>query len=203
MKYFVVPLFALVALFSSHAVAQDRNPLADRENRVPPVISYFQGQGIRFTSIGEAGGLKGYLAESATGHQQVFYITPDGKHAIAGVMIRMDGTMVTGIQLGEMRARFEAAAQAFGGKSGQEGDLSGEQVSEVLSGIEEKETEVEEFLGDNAANEEVSDAKDASDDIIPDVDNGAGVDQSAVLLPPAEGLPSVQLVIYPNLGLAR
>jgi len=191
MKSFRLMLVAATALVSLPALAQERNPFAERENRVAPVISYFQGKGIRFTSIGEAGGLNGYLAENATGQQQVFYVTPDGKHVVVGVMVRQDGSMVTGIQLGEMRARFEAAAQAFNGEESGATPV----LSELDKADQDAETEaktdaassdeaLETFLDGKKAEEGAPEG--VSVEEAPTADASIQ-EESAVLLPPADG----------------
>lgn len=107
----------LAALASSAALpasAADVNPLADRESKVPPVVYWLQSQGVKLTFLGEEGGLRGYLGESANGKMQTFYVAPDGKHVIAGILFKNGGTNITGVQIGEMRARFDAAASDFG-----------------------------------------------------------------------------------------
>lgn len=192
MKSFRFLLAAATALVAIPAIAQERNPFAERENRVAPIISYFQGKGIKLTSIGDAGGLLGYLGEDATGKQQVFYVTPDGKHVVAGLMIGMGGTIVTGIQVGEMRARFEAAAKSFEAEAEKAKPLvSGDTASSTQASTPTSEATpptipvapaVEAPQASPEAAEKPIDAK--------PVDQPAQVpasDQEAVLLPPAVG----------------
>lgn len=93
------------------ASAQSGNPLAAREAQLPPILSWLQTQGVKLTYLGDEGGLRGYLGESANGKMQTFYVTPDGNHVVAGILFRTGGTNLTGVQIGEMRARFESAAK--------------------------------------------------------------------------------------------
>jgi len=102
---------SLAALPALPAAAQGQNPLANREAQLPNVLSWLQTQGVKLTFLGEEGGLRGYLGESANGKMQTFYVTPDGNHVVAGILFRAGGTNVTGVQIGEMRARFESAAK--------------------------------------------------------------------------------------------
>jgi len=108
--------FAILALLvaTTPALAAETNPLAERESKVPPVVYWLQSQGVKLTYLGEEGGLRGYLGESANGKMQTFYVAPDGKHVIGGILFKTGGTNVTGIQIGEMRARFDAAAADLG-----------------------------------------------------------------------------------------
>lgn len=102
----------LLSLVVPSAVfAQTKSPLADRENKIPPIVSYLMSQGIKLTSLGDTGGIHGYLGEDSTGKMQTFYVTPDGNHVVAGILFGMAGKNITGIQIGEMRARFDAAAR--------------------------------------------------------------------------------------------
>jgi protein-disulfide isomerase len=84
------------------------NPLANRP-QVAAVLRFLQSQGVKLTTLGTEGGLPGYLGESPNSRMQVFYITPDGSHVIAGLMFDAQGANVTGVQLGEMQRRFESA----------------------------------------------------------------------------------------------
>ncbi|MBO9428528.1 thioredoxin fold domain-containing protein [Sulfitobacter sp. R18_1] len=76
---------------------------------VPEVLKYLMDGGIKLTYLGDAGGLKGYLGESPTGEVQTFYLAPDGKHLVAGMLFREGGVNVTGVQVTEMKDRYEAA----------------------------------------------------------------------------------------------
>jgi len=107
-------LMGAMALTASTALAQNANPLASRESKVPPFVSWMQSQGVKLTFLGEEGGLRGYLAESANGKMQTLYVAPDGEYAVGGILFKKGGTNITGIQIGEMRARFDAAANSLG-----------------------------------------------------------------------------------------
>lgn len=111
-------LSSLVAAFflqvATPVFAQNvENPLAAREAQVPKVVSWLQTQGVKLTFLGDEGGFRGYLGESANGKMQTFYVSPDGGHVVAGVLFKVGGTNVTGIQIGEMRSRFENAAKGI------------------------------------------------------------------------------------------
>lgn len=84
------------------------NPLASRP-QMAAVLRFLQSQGVKLTTLGTEGGLAAYLGESPNSRMQVFYVTPDGTHVIAGLMFDAQGANVTGVQLGEMQRRFESA----------------------------------------------------------------------------------------------
>lgn len=104
-------LLVTTILAAFPAAADGANPLAERESKVPIIVSWLQSQGVKLTYLGNEGGLPGYLGESANGKMQTFYVAPDGKHVIAGIMFQNGGTNITGVQIGEMRKRFEAASE--------------------------------------------------------------------------------------------
>lgn len=117
-------LAAVVLLFAGAASAQSflnepinpaaaKNPIAARAAEMAPVLSWLQTQGVKLTYLGDEGGLKAYLGESANGKQQVFYATPDGDHVVAGLLFKRDGMNVTGVQIGEMQQRFREAQQKY------------------------------------------------------------------------------------------
>jgi protein-disulfide isomerase len=100
---------AVALTMASSAFAQE-NPLAKRQQQeTPPVLKFFENQGVKLTYLGDDGGLPGYLGESPTGKMQTFYLTPDGKHVVAGVLFRDGGVNVTGVQIGEMQRRYAEA----------------------------------------------------------------------------------------------
>ncbi|MBY3151254.1 thioredoxin fold domain-containing protein [Rhizobium laguerreae] len=113
-------LVASTMLVANAAVAQDTqsvDALLRRDTLLPPVLAWLQQQGNKLTLIGEEAGLKGYLLESPTGKLQSVYVAPDGKHVILGLLYEQGGKNVTGVQLGEMRKRFDNAAKALGTKT--------------------------------------------------------------------------------------
>ena len=89
------------------------NPLASRA-QVAPVLRFLQAKGVKLTSLGTEGSLPAYLGESPNSQMQIFYVTPDGEHVIAGLMFDSQGNNITGVQLGEMQRRFEAAQKQLG-----------------------------------------------------------------------------------------
>jgi protein-disulfide isomerase len=112
-------LVASTMLMAGSAVAQDAasvDTLLRRDTLLPPVLAWLQQQGNKLTLIGEEAGLKGYLLESPTGKLQSVYVAPDGKHVILGLLYQQGGKNVTGVQLGEMRQRFDSAAKALASK---------------------------------------------------------------------------------------
>jgi protein-disulfide isomerase len=99
------------------AVAQTANPLADREDKIiPAVLLWMQQTGVKLTYLGNTGGIRGYLAESATGNMQTVYVAPDGLNAVIGLLYGTNysepGSNITGRQLDEMRKRYDAVANA-------------------------------------------------------------------------------------------
>jgi len=72
------------------------------------VLTWLESQGVVLTALGEEGGLSAYLGEAPGGRMQVFYLTPDGQHIVAGMMFREGGSNVTAAQLAAMRERFNA-----------------------------------------------------------------------------------------------
>ena len=74
----------------------------------PAALEYLKSQGVKLVSLGEVGGLEGYLGEAPDGRNQVFYLSPDGGTVIAGIAFDARGTNLTGLQIGEMRRRVEA-----------------------------------------------------------------------------------------------
>jgi protein-disulfide isomerase len=210
MKSFRFLLAAATALISIPAIAQEKNPFADRENRVAPIISYFQSKGVKLTSIGDAGGLLGYLGEDATGKQQVFYVTPDGKHVVAGLMIGLGGTIVTGIQVGEMRARFEAAAKSFDAEAQQQQSLLPNESVDKAASEKSDNSDAEKSDAPVAPSVLPSSSSDtsptASDDVKPKDDeklSDVPSDEHAVLLPPAEGPASGSLGNMSELWISK
>ena len=99
------------------AVAQTANPLADREDKIiPAVLLWMQQTGVKLTYLGNTGGIRGYLAESATGSMQTVYVAPNGLNAVIGLLYGINysepGSNITGKQLDEMRKRYDAVANA-------------------------------------------------------------------------------------------
>lgn len=133
MKSFRALLFVTTALIASPALSQEpaaspsssasvaaqaTNPLAAREEALAPVLSWMQSLGVKLTYLGDEGGLRGYLAEDANGKMQTIYVMPDREHVVAGLLLKRGGDNITGVQVGEMRARFAKAADQFVPKDG-------------------------------------------------------------------------------------
>ena len=92
-------------------------PAVDPVETDGPFRDWLEGRGGRVHDLGDRGGVRGVLAslgeEDGDDRMQVFYVAPDGEHAVAGVLFR--GTLnVTGVQLAQWRqerARRDAAVE--------------------------------------------------------------------------------------------
>lgn len=174
-------VIAAIAVLATQATAQTRDPFAQRDARVPPAVAALQAKGVKLTFLGDEGGLRAYLGESANGRMQTFYIAPDGSHFVAGILFTPDGSNVTGVQIGEMRARFDAAARSLGAASPIEGDDDA-QPAEVPAELPER---WEESVPDGDPGEAAADDRSlepAGLDPAP-----AAVDGASLSLPPADG----------------
>lgn len=105
--------FLPVTSFSAQLV----DPLAGRDDKIiPAVLMWMQQTGVKLTYLGNDGGIRGYLAESATGNMQTVYVAPTPTFAVIGLLYGMDysksGANLTGKQLDEMRQRYDAVANA-------------------------------------------------------------------------------------------
>ncbi len=112
-KIALMSAVAAIALMGT-AVAQTppaASPVAPSSSarvRSAPVLDYLRSQGVDLVSIGEVGGLEGYLSEAPGGRRQVFYVSPDGTALIAGVAFDARGSNLTGPQIDSMRRRTDA-----------------------------------------------------------------------------------------------
>jgi protein-disulfide isomerase len=88
------------------------DPFAGRADQVPSALRILKANGVKATYLGDEGGLKGYLLQSANSQMQVVYLTPDGNGMVVGPQQRVgaDGKLqnVTMIQFAAMRARYQA-----------------------------------------------------------------------------------------------
>jgi protein-disulfide isomerase len=118
MKFLRAALFAsTIFMLAASASAQTANPLADREDKiVPAVLLWSQQSGVKLTYLGNQGGIRGYLGESPSGNMQTMYVTPDGVHAVLGLLydenFSKPGSNITGTQLSQMRDRYNRVADA-------------------------------------------------------------------------------------------
>jgi hypothetical protein len=124
---------ASTLLLSGQALAQQANPLLNREGLLPAAVMWLQMQGSKLTYLGEEGGVKGYLAEAPNGMTQSVYITPDGNHLITGVLFEKGGKNVTGVQIGEMQKRFNEAAKSASTAANAAADAMGVGVGETAA----------------------------------------------------------------------
>ena len=96
----------------SIVVADELNIDLGNQGQTPiPILTFMESHGVKLTYLGNEGGLKGYLGESVNGHFQTFYVSPDGKHVISGIMNNSQGVNITGVQIGEMQKRFQQAEE--------------------------------------------------------------------------------------------
>lgn len=79
-----------------------------------PFVDWLKASGMKLTPFLEKeGGVEGYMVESPgkdgrPGKIQPFYIMPDGKHAVVGVLVRRGGVFVTGLQIHNIQQKFLA-----------------------------------------------------------------------------------------------
>lgn len=108
----ITVLFTVTTLFAPTGIfaGESKPKTGSSTSEPPPIIEYLKSFGVKLTYLGANGGLAGYLGESRSGRFQTFYVTPDRNHVVAGVMNNINGINVTGVQIGEMRQRFEEAA---------------------------------------------------------------------------------------------
>lgn len=90
----------------------------------PPAVptqdfaDWMKSLGMKLTPFdGNDGGIQGYLVEApseggAPGKIQPMYILPDQKHAVAGVLVKRGGMMMTGVQVGRLQQRYLEEEQA-------------------------------------------------------------------------------------------
>jgi protein-disulfide isomerase len=168
-------LAASTLLIAGSAVAQNAtsvDTLMRRDTLLPPVLSWLQQQGNKLTLIGEEAGLKGYLLESPTGKLQSVYVAPDGKHVILGLLYEQGGKNVTGVQLGEMRQRFDSAAKAL---VAQTESTSAADAANAMKQERLETTPIEEVTSSTTdANTDIIDdaAAFVADDPVPNADSG-------------------------------
>jgi hypothetical protein len=93
----------------------ESDPKADPKGEF---IDWMKSLGMKITPFeGTDGGVQGYLVEApaeggAPGKIQAMYVTPDRKHAVAGVLVKRGGMMMTGVQVGRLQQRFLEEEQA-------------------------------------------------------------------------------------------
>ncbi len=86
-----------------------------------PMMDWFRSRGLKVTPFGDReGGFLAYLVEtrpvppSLKGRLQAFYVMPDPRYAVAGVLVRRGGVDVTGLQIANTRLREIDEARAKG-----------------------------------------------------------------------------------------
>lgn len=79
-----------------------------------PFADWLRASGMKLTPFLEKeGGVEGFMVETPSvnggpGKIQPFYIMPDGKHAVVGVLVRRGGVFVTGLQIHNLQQKFLA-----------------------------------------------------------------------------------------------
>lgn len=83
-------LIGLGAAFFAFSQAKTILPAAKAPSMglpLPIAAMMAQGQGVKFQDKFEApGGLTGYVLSAANGERRIYYVTPDRKHAVLGIM---------------------------------------------------------------------------------------------------------------------
>ncbi len=86
-----------------------------------PIMDWFRSQGLDTTPFGSGeGGFPAFLvgtpspAPGAKGLLQAFYVLPDPRYAVAGMLMRRGGVNVTGLQIADTRMREVEQAKAVG-----------------------------------------------------------------------------------------
>lgn len=78
-----------------------------------PIMDYFRAQGLKVTDLNATeGGVRAFLVETkpaadgTAGKMQMFYVLPNDRFAVAGVLLRRGGVNVTGLQIGYLQQSF-------------------------------------------------------------------------------------------------
>jgi protein-disulfide isomerase len=93
-----VPTAALNANLLANPDAATAGSADNASTQAAPVIQWLLANNATVTPLGNAGGLAGWLI-SKNGAQQTIYVTPDGKHIVAGIMASDTGEDITALQL--------------------------------------------------------------------------------------------------------
>jgi len=107
-------LMAMSLAATGEAAAGSGAGLDPESLRPGGLVSALRANGAEVLSLGSRGGLDGYFVTPAAGGGYSLYVTGDG-HAVAGLLYGPDGTEVTGVQLGAVRAAAALARGADGG----------------------------------------------------------------------------------------
>lgn len=93
---FVALGLSSVASFSAEA----RTDASPKKPFFPAPIAAMiaEGKGVKFQDKFDApGGLQGFVLSAATGERRIYYVTPDGKHAILGILFDQNLENVTAV----------------------------------------------------------------------------------------------------------
>ncbi len=164
MKLIITILLVILVIYCwvqvNSATAEDwKSELNNQGNISTPILDYLESHGVNLTYLGDEGGLHGYLGESVNGQFQTFYVSPDGKHVISGIMNNMTGINVTGVQIGEMQKRFREAEELLLDENFLTGLQGAEFEGYDLSG-ESSKNSIKQQVGDKNSNGLVRDPSD-------------------------------------------
>lgn len=188
-------------------------PDAGRETS--PIMDYMRSKGVVFTYLGEDGGLRGYLGKASSDRLQAFYEAPSREHILAGALVNLRGINVTGVQVGEMRDRFEAEAetsdQSMGSASVPEHVSDPHPVSvhtsdtSVPEDVQSPEAALP-SLGDKPGMTRIDGAEDAADLVVPEaveaIEDQSGAPSEAWLnkVPREDFMAAVKETFYFDVG---
>lgn len=76
-----------------------------------PILNHLRRSGLGLTFLGmDAGGLPAFLGSDGADKQAIYYITPDGEHAIAGLAFDAQGEVITATQLSRIADKINPTA---------------------------------------------------------------------------------------------
>lgn len=85
-------VFSVLVFCSTFAVCAADRRVESKKNKpvfpAPIAAMLSEGKGVKFQDKFDApGGLQGYVLSAANGERRIYYVTPDGKHAILGIFL--------------------------------------------------------------------------------------------------------------------
>lgn len=99
-------LFVLCLVLTGPARAANDTP------DLPPALETLAGQGAQLRYLGNEYGLDGWIA-IYQGQEQYFYVTPDGKAMVSGLMMDRNGRMITIDQIRRLRQETGGTLDIF------------------------------------------------------------------------------------------
>ncbi len=101
------------------SLARDDDPAAAPAASDASLMDWFRSRGMAVTPFGEReGGVEAFMVVTAPtgpdgkGMMQPFYVMPDARYAVAGMMMGRNAENITGVQLGKAKMQMMAADQA-------------------------------------------------------------------------------------------